>query len=301
MDWDDLKVFLAVQRSSSIRAAAETLRLSHSTVSRRLQTLETSLGARLFLRLAEGLALTETGADLVAHAECIESDVLAMQSVLLGRDARLSGRLRVSLPPPLAEHLVMPILAGFAARYPEIELEIISSYSFVDLDRQHADIAIRFQTAPDPHLVGRRLPEIAYSVYASPDYVERHRFQGADADAAWIIWKDSDRVLPWFRETSFQDCGFGPIIADPLAQIAAARAGMGMVYAMCLLGDADPGLARVPGAGLMRDRPGWILAHPIGRSSQRVKVCMEYLASEIARHRTALGGGAPLAALEVSR
>lgn len=300
MDWDDLKIFLALQRSASIRAAAEALGLSHSTVSRRLQSLETALGSKLFLRRAEGLGLTEAGTELVAHAERIESNVQAMTSAVLGRDARLSGRLRLSLPPPLAEHLVMPILAGFARTYPEIELEVISTYGFIDLDRQHADIAIRFQVEPDRHLVGRRLPNVAYSVYASPDYIAQHRFQGPKADAAWIIWKDSDRTLPWFAATLFPICGFGPIIPDPLCQIAAARAGMGMAYAPCFIADADPGLVRVPGAGVMQDRPGWILAHPDTRSSHRVRVCMAHLATEIACHRAALAGDLPLAAGGVS-
>ena len=300
MDWDDLKVFLAVQRNASVRAAAEALGLSHSTVSRRLQTLEAALGARLFLRRAEGLALTETGSDLVAHAEQIESGVQAMTLAVLGRDAQLSGRVRLSLPPPLAQHLIMPILADFATAYPEIDLEVISTYGFTDLDRQHADIAIRFQAEPDRHLVGRRLPDMAYSVYASPAYIARHQFQGPDADAVWILWKESDRALPWFARTPFPDCGFGPIIPDPLSQIAAARAGLGMVYTMCLIGDADPGLARVPGAGVMQDRTGWILAHPDARSSHRVRVCMAHLANGIARHRAALAGDLALAAAEVS-
>lgn len=290
MDWDDLKVFLSLLRSPNIRAAAERLGVSHSTVSRRLAGLEAALGAKLFLRHADGLTPTETAVALIGPAERMESEVQRLQMELLGRDARLTGRLRLSLPPPLAQHLMMPILADFMKAYPAIDLEVISTLGFSDLDRQHADVAIRFQHNPDPHLVGRRLPEVAYSVYASADYIARHRFHGAEANAEWIIWSENDRRSGWFRGTALPDCGTGPIIPDPMAQIAAARAGLGMVYTLCFIADADPTLHRVPGVGVMQDRPAWILTHPDARSSQRVRVCVNFICDALARHSRALAG-----------
>ena len=113
MDWDDLKIFLSLHRSPNIRAPAQRLGVSHSTVSRRLATLEAALGAKLFLRNADGLIPTETAGDLLAHAERMETEVLLMQMELLGRDARLSGRVRLSIPPPLAQHLLMPMIVDF--------------------------------------------------------------------------------------------------------------------------------------------------------------------------------------------
>lgn len=290
MDWDDLKIFLALHRSPSIRVAAERLGVSHSTVSRRLQALEKSLGATLFLRHSDGFSPTETGVELVAHAERIESDVQRMQMELLGRDSRLSGRLRLAMPPPLAQTVVMPMLADFARLYPQIDLEVIATYGFTDLDRQHADIAIRFQHSPDPHLVGRRLPDVGYSVYASPSYIAAHSFHGPSADAAWLIWSEQDRTSDWFRASPLPDAGFGPVIPDPMTQVAAAQAGLGMVYTLCLLGDAMAGLQRVPGVGVLRDRPGWILTHPDARTSHRVRVCVAHLNAGFSRHRAALAG-----------
>jgi DNA-binding transcriptional LysR family regulator len=290
MHWDDLRVYLALTRCPSIRAAAESLGVSHSTVSRRLQALEAALGTTLFLRRADGFWPTETGSDLLAHAEEIESAVQKMQRDLLGRDDRLTGRLRVTLPPPLAEGLVMPMLAEFTRLYPLIDLEVIADYGFADLDRRHADLAIRLQREPDLHLVGRRLPEIAYCIYAAPHYVASHRFVGPEADAGWIIWSDQDHRSGWFRDTPFPDCRLGPVIANPMAQLAAAAAGLGMVYAPCFLGDADPRLVRVPGAGLMQDRPVWLLSHPASRSSQRVRVCVAFLAQAFASQRARLAG-----------
>lgn len=302
MDWDDLRLFLAICRGGSVREAALRLAISHSTVSRRLQAFEAVMGAQLFLRHAGGLSPTETGSALLVHAERVESDVLALQAGLLQSDGRLAGRLRISAPPPIAHHLLMPILAPFLQRYPDIEAEVIASYDFTDLDRQHADIAIRFQANPDDHLVGRRLPDLAYSIYATPDYVASHRFHGPGADARWIIWSDKDRGSAWFRASPLPDCGFGPVIPDPLAQLSAARAGLGFVYAPCILADADPALIRVPGMGPMADRPGWILTHPDIRSSQRVKLCVRHLAEGFSALRVPMAGrgGAALASPPVS-
>lgn len=290
MDWDDLRVFLSLQRSPNIRSAAQRLGVSHSTVSRRLAALEAALGAKLFLRHSDGLTPTETAIALLGPAERMESEVQRLQMDLLGGDARFTGRLRLSLPPPLAQHLMMPILADFMRAYPAIDLEVISTLGFSDLDRQHADLAIRFQHSPDPHLIGRRLPNVAYSIYATADYISRHRFHGTGADAEWIIWSESDRTSSWFRGTAFPDCRTGPIIADPMAQIAAARAGLGMVYTLCFIADADPSLQRVPGVGAMQDRPAWILSHPDTRNSQRVRVCVNFIAEALARHRSSLAG-----------
>ena len=290
MDWDDLKVFLSLQRSPNIRAAAQRLGVSHSTVSRRLGALEAALGAKLFLRHADGLTPTETAHALLGPAERMESEAQRLQMELLGRDTSLAGRLRLSVPPPLAQHVMMPILADFMQAYPAIDLEVISTIGFSDLDRQHADIAIRFQHNPDPHLVGRRVPEVAYSVYASAEYIACHSFQGPKADAEWIIWSENDRTSSWFRGTALPDCRTGPIVPDPMAQIAAARAGLGMVYTLCFIADADPALQRVPGAGVMQDRPAWILSHPDARSSQRVRVCVNFLSEALFRLRPALAG-----------
>jgi DNA-binding transcriptional LysR family regulator len=290
MNWDNLKVFLNLQRSPNVRVAAKKLGISHSTVSRRLAALETAIGTKLFLRHADGLTPTEAAVALIPVAERMETEVLRLQMDIIGSDARLAGPLRLSLPPPLAQHLMMPILADFARIYPEIELEVASTLAFSDLDLRNADIAIRVQHDPDPHLVGLRLPEFAYSIYANPDYIARNSFQGAQASARWIIWSENDRSSSWFRGTPLADCATGPIVPDPMAQLAAARAGLGMVYTLCFIGDADQTLQRVPGAGVMRDRPAWILTHPEARSSQRVRVCVKFLSEALARHRAALAG-----------
>ena len=115
-------------RGRSVRAAAKLLGVSHSTVSRRLQAMETRLGAKLFDRQPEGFVITPVGEAVVGRAERVESEVHGLELDILGRDARLAGPVRISMPPPLAHHMMMPHIAEFAALYPDIQIEIVSTY-----------------------------------------------------------------------------------------------------------------------------------------------------------------------------
>jgi DNA-binding transcriptional LysR family regulator len=107
-DWDDLRYFLAVARKGSIRAAAATLAVNHSTVSRRIDAFETRLGVRAFERLPGGYFLTQAGEELIQHAERVEKEMIAAERRVAGRDAKLSGLLRVTLPDSFAQCLLMP-------------------------------------------------------------------------------------------------------------------------------------------------------------------------------------------------
>ena len=170
-EWDDLRIFLAILRGRSVRAASKLLNVSHSTVSRRLQAMEEQIGIKLFVRQPEGFVLTEVGEAMVERAERIESEILSLEREVFGRDAMLSGPVRISAPPLLAQHLLMPILAEFTELYPEIEIDMDATFDVADLRRRYADIAIRFQVSSDENLISHRLPDFASSIYATPDYI----------------------------------------------------------------------------------------------------------------------------------
>lgn len=193
-DWDDLRVFLALHRGRSVRAASRALRVSHSTISRRIDGLEAAMGARLFDRLPSGFTPTPAGEAMLERAERVETDLLGLEREITGRDARLSGPIRVSLTPIVAQHLLMPHLAAFAGAYPDIEMRVSASYEIADLGRREADVAVRFSAQPDDHLVGRRLPDFADAAFATPDYVAAHRFEGPNAAARWIGWDDVEPI-----------------------------------------------------------------------------------------------------------
>src|SRR3954447_10180532 len=172
IDWDDVRYFLAVARGGSVRAAAERLGVNHSTVLRRIAQLEERLGAHLFERLPSGYRLTATGEEVLEFASQMEASSHLLETRIFGRDQSARGLLRVTLPPFLATHLLMPDLADFARLHPDIEMEISSTGEVANLTNRDADVAIRIvasrKTLP-LNLHGLKGPELFSGVYMSRD------------------------------------------------------------------------------------------------------------------------------------
>jgi len=292
-DWDDLRVFLAVLRGGSVRSAAERLDIAQSTVSRRIDGLEAQLGARLFHRMPRGLTLTQTGEAIQGRAEEVESTLLEIERDVLGRDAALEGRIAISMAPPLASLVLMPDLAEFAALHPGIQLDFVTTYDILDLSNREADIAIRFTEKPDEHLVGRRLPPFGDAIYATPDYLATHQLSGAGADGRWIGWMDEARMRRWIKTSAFPDCKPSWIIPDIASQIAACEAGLGLVQLGCVFGDRSPHLVRVPPAAVVAQKSAWILTHADLKTTERVRVCLKFIADRLTARRDELMGGGP--------
>ena len=175
MDWDDLKVFTAIAHSGSVRAAARRLGIHHSTVARRLDHFEKRLGAVMFNRTPEGLKLSADGQVVLVQAEQVEGRIDDIERVLLGRDQRLQGHVRITFPEPVGTSFLMRDLGRFVADYPDISLDFIDSYEALSLTRGEADVAVRVTDSPPEHLVGRRLGQYAVAVYASAAYLDDAR------------------------------------------------------------------------------------------------------------------------------
>src|SRR5882757_4174805 len=126
-DWDDVRYFLAVARGGSVRAAAERLGVNHTTVLRRIAQLEERMGAQMFEKLPSGYRLTAAGEEVLEFAEQMEASSNRLETRIFGRDQSVRGRLRVTLAPTLATHLLMPDFADFAHLHPEVEIEILPS------------------------------------------------------------------------------------------------------------------------------------------------------------------------------
>lgn len=280
-EWDDLRIFLAVQRGRSVRAASKLLGVSHSTVSRRLSAMEEQTGVTLFIRKPEGFVLTETGEAIVERAERVESEILGMEREVFGQDAKLAGPVRISAPPLLAQHLVMPILAEFAKIYPEIEIEVDATFDVADLRRRNADIAIRFQVETEKSLIARRLPDFKNAIYASRTYLNDHSFSGNDATAKWIALGGKEVLAHWRSESSYSECKVQYIVSDMLAQVNAVKAGLGFGYLFCFLADADPELVRLPKSPTDKVITSWVVTHPDTTSTERVRVCARYITEAI--------------------
>lgn len=174
---NDLRLFAQVVEWGSFSRAADHLGMPKSSVSRRIAALEERVGERLLLRTTRKLSLTEFGQGLLEHARQIDAEASAAQAFVLHRQARPSGRLRVSMSSDFANVVLVELLAAFAALHPKITLDIDLSPRRVDLIAEHFDLALRMGKLPDDAtLAARRFGDFAVGLYAAPAYLAEHGF-----------------------------------------------------------------------------------------------------------------------------
>lgn len=289
MDWNDIKIFLALVRHGSVRAAAPKLGVSHSTVARRIELLEKRLGARLFDRISTGYAITPAGEDVLAIAEGVENDLGGLERRVVGRDQRLVGNIRLTTADFLATHLLMPHLAAFTRQYPDIDLEVVATYQALDMNKREADVALRFTKKPPEHLVGRQLVTLSTAAYASHGYLEQHQL-GVGSDACWIGYNGQAPYPKWVKESDLPHLPARGHFESLLLQLSAAKAGMGIAMLPCMLGDGEPGLCRVPPGTPTPAYELWLLTHRDVRTTARLRVFTEFLAKAIIGERARLEG-----------
>ena len=287
IDWDDVRYFLAVGRGGSVRTAAGRLGVNHSTVLRRIAQLEERLGARMFEKLPSGYRLTSAGEEVLELASQMEASSKQLETRVFGRDQSVRGLLRVTLAPTLATHLLMPDLADFARLHPDIEMDILSSGDLANLTNREADVAIRVvydrKTLP-LNLHGLKGPELFGGVYMSRDLLAAWR-----DPVRWIVIS-SDGVPDWASEGEVRTTGVPFRTTDGEAQIVAVRQGLGMTTLPCFVGDADPLLARVPGADLHLYGTLWLLTQGETRKTKRVRLFTDFLSRRLAAYAPLLAG-----------
>lgn len=292
IQWDDLRMVLAVARQGSLSGAARVLSVNHSTVFRRLNGLEDRLGVRLFDRQAAGYAPTPAGDALSETAGRVEAEILAAERALTGQDLQLRGPLRVTMPDTVARLLLPVMIAPFERRYPEIELELVISTAFLNLSKRDADIAVRPTNAPPETLVGRRLCGLASAVYAR---VEADDPGEALAESPWVAPDDSLAHIAsarWLRDLD-------PPVAIRANTVSglmdAAKAGMGLAALPCFMGDQEPTLRRVGDPIPVLETGLWALTHRDLRQTARIRAFLEDLAKAVVELRPLLEGHRPAA------
>ncbi len=282
MDWDDIKVLLALARRGSARGAAQVLGVSNSTVTRRLDELEHNLQARLFDRTPDGYRMTAAAEQLLPTAEHVEELILAAERRIHGEDQHLEGPIRVTVPDAGGMSGLMARLARFAEEYPGIELELSASPEALDLSRREADIAIRVMPAgikPPEYLIGRYLSPLSASAY-----VHRALLRSDDPEdvshLTWIGKAPAGQKEEWLQFTEFRDHPVRHSIVDLSLVVAAIRARMGMAYMPCFMASDYDEIVRVPGATVVHHSDMWVLTHKDLRLSARLRALREVIADE---------------------
>lgn len=197
LQWDDIRFFLALARAGSLSRAARALRVEHSTVARRVTSLEAALALRLFDRLASGWSLTAEGEELLAKAGAVEAQILGLARIARERDP-MAGRVRISAPPVLLAELLMPAVASLCATHPGLTIELEGSRREADMMRAEADIALRIGLPEAGDLIARRIAEIRYGLYGAPGMPEGRAPSRRSAATTWRRWhRQPGPVLGW--------------------------------------------------------------------------------------------------------
>ncbi len=289
MNWDDIRYFLAVAHTGSLGDAARELCVNYSTVSRRLNAIEEALGSRLFERLATGYKLTPVGAEMLEPARRMEAESALLSRRVQGRDARLAGPLRVATTDAVAT-ILMPELAVFSRRYPEIEVDLLSTPAPTELAMREAEVALLATDRPPERLVGRRLARLASALYASHGYLaERPDIEDLAAHA-WVGWEQEMQHIPvarWMREHQ-PDAHFVCRVRTGTALLAAVAAGIGIAHLLCFLADDDPTLRRLRPPEPVLETGLWLLTHEDVVATGRVRVFLDFVAEAIGRQQPRL-------------
>jgi DNA-binding transcriptional LysR family regulator len=286
-DWNDLRHFLAVAREGSTLAAARKLRVNQSTVHRRLAALEKALGCSLVERHPTGYRLTELGHQLRSHAERIEEGVGAFQRLIAASDRGMVGRIRMTCSTAVGHRLMKSgLFDAFNNRHPGLTVELVMTERLLSLADGEADVAIRGGVPTDETLVGKKIANVPWALYATRSYIERNGSPKSPADldehttVGFIEAMANHSAANWLRQYA------------PRAKICAEAGNIPSVFlavksGACLaplpapLGDGDDELLCVLGPVPELSYPMYLLTHKDLRRSPRISAFFEFCAGKL--------------------
>lgn len=278
INWDNLRYVLMVANQGSVSAAARALGVNRSTVVRRVDRFQQALNCRIFERGASGYVLTAEAERMIDAAREVESTLFDMQRQIAGHELKLEGELRVTTTDTFMLTILGPQLASFQRTHPHIVVEVLVTNHILDLHRRDADLAVRPTRQPDAGLVGRRLCDVEFGIYALPELLANLPAAGI-FEARWIGFVDSMMQTPigaWFG-TMVDPRRVGLRCDSFVGVRAAAEAGSGIALLPRLLGDASPRLEYWPQQIDELTIGLWALAHPDLVRSARVHAFIEHL------------------------
>ncbi len=289
MDWDNVRVFLAVARAGQFVAAAKRLRLDHATVSRRIAALEAALGARLFDRRTTGARLTSAGERFLAAAEQMESAFLHAQAEISDVDVELTGVVRIGAPDGFSTYYLAGALRDFVERNPGIRIQLAPVPQVIPLARREVDVVVVLDKPEEGRFVARKLTDYSLGIYASAAYFKTHepprevgelaghRLVGYIEEYAFSSALDYIRELYGGAPTSFE-------CASAVTQLEALRAGLGLGVAHDFIARRFRDLRRVL-PERRATRTYWIVTHQDTRGLGRIRAVCEHLIASVTRDR----------------
>ncbi len=290
-EWSSLQSFLAVARAGRLTAAARQLAIDHSTLSRRMASLEAALGAKLFDRRPDGYQLTMAGERLFDLARDMESGALAVEAELSGTSLRIAGTLRIGAPDGFGTVFLAGRLGTFAVQHPGLELQLVTLPRVFNLSKREADLAIGLARPVEGRLHARKLTDYELGLYASPAYLAGH------APLRDLAGLKAQHAIGYIGEMIYiPELDYLPLVSPDLcpaftssnllAQLQATVSGAGLCVLPCFMADADTRLRRVLPDAVSLRREFWLITHSDMVSLARVRAVSDYIVSEVAAARS---------------
>lgn len=289
MNWDDVRIFLAVARAGQFLGAAKRLELNHATVSRRIGALEDALRTKLFRRLTTGCELTPAGERFMEIAERMEADMIAARSTLAGEGDDISGTVRIGAPDGFGVVFLARHLGELTATHRELTIQLVPVPRSFSLSRREADIAITVERPTEGRLVAAKLVDYTLGLFVSRDYALRHGLPGSVAELArhTLIGYVPDLIV---SPPLDYDAEFSPdwhstfAISSALGQAEAVRAGAGIGILHTFIARTMPELIPVDIVAPIR-RAYWLVYHETVRPLRRVQLVAAYITKAVERER----------------
>ena len=293
LDWDHLQSFLSIARHGNLSAAARALRVTQTTMGRRLETLHSQAGARLLQKTPAGFILTQAGERVLASVERMEVEALSVERTISGEDERIAGEVRITTFETFGARVVTPVLQPLLERQPEIQVELITTNRSLSLSRREADIAIRLAEFEQHEAVVKRVADMAFGLYASRDYLDRcgvPDFTRAAAGHTVVALQQDSALLPEARRLASVASGASVLLRSNsrAVHLQAVRAGYGLGFLPCYLAHelADLVELDVPGGRVLRGL--WLGVHRDTRHVRRIRLVMDHITRELRAWHTRL-------------
>jgi len=262
MDWDDLRIFLAVARGESLSAAGRGLKIDPATVGRRIARLEQDMAARLFAKGPQGYALTEAGTRLVSHAERAEAAMDGAAEALRGPEG-LTGQIRIGAPDGCANYLLPQVLARICDANPGLEVQIVALPRVFNLSKREADMAIGVSRPEAGRLTVQKLTDYHLHLAASRDYLAAHPVRADDLGAhrfvGYIPDMIFDKELDYLAAVGVSSVALASNSVSVQLNWLRHGAGLGVVHDFAL--PAAPELVRVIPEQIHLARAFWLIRH----------------------------------------
>ncbi len=281
-DWNDLRYFLAVARHQSTIAAGKALGLSQSTVHRRVGELERRLGRQLVTRQPSGYRLTEFGEALLPYAERVEAAVADLERRVTDTARELTGVIRVTCPEPIVYRMTQSgLIDRFESLHPGLRVEFVMSDRYLDLSKGEVDVAFRSGDTDD-ELVGRKIADSVWAVYATRGYLDRYGTpkQVDDLSQHLLVGFEESlgrhRAAQWLKQVA-PEARMAARNNSVLGLVSAIKSGVGIGPLPIALGDAEPELVRVLGPIPELARSWRLLTHPDIRRVPRIAAFFDFI------------------------